>query len=113
VSSNLARVVMRSEAAPTILQLAAHTDSQNATSFNLKVSLKSVSWGMLLVRVDSAARNQYATLYQWQVWAYSSCSGIAMETVMNAYGRHLIASDVLQVEQNLGVLGCAAWSLAR
>jgi hypothetical protein len=57
----------------------------------------------LLVRVDSAAHNQYHTDYQWQVWAYSSCSGIAMEMVMNAYGRHLIAADVLEVEDKLGV----------
>ncbi len=56
-----------------------------------------------LVRVDSAARNQYYTDYQWQVWSYSSCSGIAMEEVMNAYGKHLIAADVLQVELQLGV----------
>lgn len=58
---------------------------------------------MRLVRVDSAARNQYYSDYQWQVWSYSSCSGIAMEMVMNAYGRNLIAADVLQVELNLGV----------
>jgi hypothetical protein len=56
-----------------------------------------------IVRVDSAAQNQYATLYQYQVWSYSSCSGISLEEVMNAYGRHYIASDVLQVEQNMGV----------
>jgi hypothetical protein len=56
-----------------------------------------------LVRVDSGAVNQYATAYEHDVWEYSSCSGIAMEMVMNAYGRHLIASDVLQVELNLGV----------
>ena len=56
-----------------------------------------------LVRVDSAARNQYYNDYQWQVWSYSSCSGIAMEMVMDAYGRHLIAADVLQEELNLGV----------
>ena len=56
-----------------------------------------------LVRVDSSARNQYYTPYQWQVWSYSSCSGIAMEMVMNAYGRHLIAADVLQEELNMGV----------
>ena len=58
---------------------------------------------MRLVRVDSAVRNQYYSDYQWQVWSYSSCSGIAMEMVMNAYGRNLIAADVLQVELNLGV----------
>src|SRR6266480_5991652 len=56
-----------------------------------------------LVRIDSALRNQYYTDYQWQVWSYASCSGISMEEVMNAYGRHLIAADVLQVELNMGV----------
>lgn len=56
-----------------------------------------------IVRVDSAAQNQYATLYQYQVWSYSSCSGISLEEVMNSYGHHFIASDVLQVEQNMGV----------
>jgi hypothetical protein len=56
-----------------------------------------------LLRVDSAARNQYFTDFQWQVWSYSSCSGISLEEVMNSYGRHYIAADVLQLEQNLGV----------
>jgi ABC-type bacteriocin/lantibiotic exporter with double-glycine peptidase domain len=56
-----------------------------------------------VVRIDSGAANQYATTYEHDVWEYSSCSGIAMEMVMNAYGRHLIASDVLQEELNLGV----------
>ncbi len=56
-----------------------------------------------LVRIDSASRTQYRTDYQWQVWSYSSCSGIAMTMVMNSYGRHLIAGDVLQEELNLGV----------
>src|SRR5438132_4331238 len=56
-----------------------------------------------IIRVDSAVRSQYYSDYQWRVWSYASCSGIAMEEVMNAYGRHLIAADVLQVEANLGV----------
>ena len=56
-----------------------------------------------LVRVDSAAQNQYYSDYQWHVWSYSSCSGISLEMVMNAYGRHYIAADVLQAEQNMGV----------
>src|SRR5260370_41076253 len=59
----------------------------------------------LLVRLDSGAREQYYTEYQWKVWAYSSCSGFAMTEVMNAYGHHFIAADVLQVELNLGVWG--------
>jgi hypothetical protein len=56
-----------------------------------------------IVRIDSAARNQYYTDYQWQVWGYSSCSGIAMEEVLNSYGMHVIAADVLQTELNMGV----------
>ncbi|HYB02775.1 MAG TPA: hypothetical protein VED37_21285 [Ktedonobacteraceae bacterium] len=56
-----------------------------------------------IIRIDSALRSQYYTAYQWNVWSWSSCSGISMEEVMNAYGRHLIAADVLQEEQNLGV----------
>ena len=56
-----------------------------------------------LQRINSAQRDQYYSDYQWQVWSYSSCSGIAMEMVMNAYGRHLIAADVLQKELALGV----------
>src|SRR5258708_20164915 len=57
----------------------------------------------LLVRVDSAARDQYHNDYQWGVWAYSSCSGIAMEMVMNAYGRHFVAADGLEEEEKVGV----------
>jgi hypothetical protein len=60
-----------------------------------------------IVRVNSADRNQYYNAYQWSVWGYSSCSGIAMEEVMNAYGRHYIASDVLTVELDMGV-----WSVS-
>jgi len=74
---------------PQTLQLGTHTAPLSPSS--------------LLVRVDSALRNEYHTDYQWQVWAYSSCSGIAMEMVMNAYGRHLIAADVMEVEDRLGV----------
>ncbi len=61
---------------------------------------------MRLVRIDSAARDQYYTVYQWQVWSYSSCSGMAMAMVMDSYGRHFIAADVLQRELDLGV-----WSI--
>ena len=71
-----------------------------------------ITASMRLVRVDSADRNQYYSDYQWQVWSYSSCSGIAMEMVMNAYGRNLIAADVLQVELNLGVWNAYAGLLS-
>ncbi|MBO0779211.1 MAG: hypothetical protein J2P37_10330 [Ktedonobacteraceae bacterium] len=56
-----------------------------------------------LVRGDSTDRRQYHTDYQYQVWSWSSCSGFAMAEVMNSYGLHLIAADVLQRELDLGV----------
>lgn len=56
-----------------------------------------------IVRIDSAARDQYYTDEQYQLWSYSSCSGISLVEVMNAYGRHYIASDSLQVEANMGI----------
>ena len=56
-----------------------------------------------IVRVNSADRNQYSTQSQYQVWSWSSCSGISLEEVMNSYGRHYIASGVLQVELNMGI----------
>lgn len=56
-----------------------------------------------IVRINSADRVQYTTTYEYQVWSWSSCSGISLEEVMNAYGRHYIASDVLQVEQRMGI----------
>ncbi|GCE46446.1 C39 family peptidase [Thermosporothrix hazakensis] len=56
-----------------------------------------------VVRVDSADPSQYYNSYQLNTWSYSSCSGISMQMVMNAYGKNLKAADVLQVELDLGV----------
>ena len=56
-----------------------------------------------IVRVNSAERAQYATSYEYQTWSWSSCSGISLEEVMNAYGRRYMASDILQVEQRMGI----------
>lgn len=83
-----------------LLNLAQHTSAFDLSTSSLPLDGSASS---RIVRVDSAARGQYYTDYQWHVWSYSSCSGISMEEVMNAYGRHLIAADVLQVESNLGV----------
>ena len=83
--------------------------SFNVTSYFQSSDIKAVAHplpftaSVRIVRVDSAVRDQYFTDYQWQVWSYASCSGISLEEVMNAYGRHFIAAYVLQVEQNLGV----------
>lgn len=56
-----------------------------------------------ILRVNSAVRDQYYSNYQYQVWSYSSCSGISLEEVMNSYGRHYTAADVLQEEQSMGI----------
>ena len=83
-----------------LLNFRQHTSAFDLSTASLPVNGTASS---RIVRVDSGDRRQYYTDYQWRVWAYSSCSGISMEEVMNAYGRHLIAADVLQVEANLGV----------
>jgi hypothetical protein len=79
--------------------------SQHLASFDINTALPPIPFSATanVVRVDSAARNQYYSDYQWQVWSYSSCSGISMEMVINAYGNHYIAADFLQKEADLGV----------
>ncbi len=84
--------------------------SQHLASFDINTALPPIPFSASanVVRVDSAARNQYYSDYQWQVWSYSSCSGISMEMVINAYGNHYIAADFLQKEADLGV-----WNVAQ
>jgi hypothetical protein len=79
--------------------------SQHLASFDINTSLPPIPFSATanVVRVDSAARNQYYSDYQWQVWSYSSCSGISMEMVINAYGHNYVAADFLQKEAALGV----------
>ena len=78
--------------------------AQHTSAFDLSTtSILDGTASSRIIRVDSADRGQYYSDYQWHVWSYSSCSGISMEEVMDAYGRHLIAADVLQVESDLGV----------
>ena len=79
--------------------------SLQTSGFDLQTNVQSTSFtaSTRIVRVDSAQRDQYYNDYQYQTWSYSSCSGISLEEVMNAYGHHYIAADVLQVEQNMGV----------
>jgi hypothetical protein len=74
-----------------------------ATGIRFVPHLVPLTPSQLIVRGDSAARDQYNSDYEWQFWSYSSCSGFAMAEVMDAYGRHLIAADVLEEEQRLGV----------
>jgi len=79
--------------------------TQHTSAFDLSTSTLPLDGtaSSRIQRVDSADRRQYYSAYQLGVWSYSSCSGISMEEVMDAYGRHLIAADVLQVESDLGV----------
>ena len=87
----------------TFLSVTQASDYQTAAQAQAQGPNASLTASQRIVRVDSASAAQYYNSYQLNVWSWSSCSGIAMEEVMNAYGKHLIASDVLQVEQNLGV----------
>lgn len=80
-----------------LLNIKQHTSAYDLSTSSLGTASSRI------IRVDSADRGQYYSDYQWRVWSYASCSGIAMEEVMNAYGRHFIAVDILQVEANLGV----------
>ena len=83
-----------------LLNFTQHTSAFDLSTSNLPLDGTASS---RIIRIDSALRGQYYTDYQWNVWSWSSCSGISMEEVMDAYGRHLIAADVLQEELNLGV----------
>src|SRR5215469_12593446 len=62
--------------------------TQHTSAFDLSTTSQPLNGtaSSRIVRVDSGDRRQYYTDYQWRVWAYSSCSGISMEEVMNAYG---------------------------
>ena len=79
--------------------------SQHLASFDINTALPPIPFSATanVVRIDSADRGQYYSDYEWQVWSYSSCSGISMEMVINAYGHHYIAADFLQKEADLGV----------
>jgi len=79
--------------------------TQHTSAFDLSTSTIPLvgTASSRIIRVDSADPRQYYSNYQLDVWSYSSCSGISMEEVMDAYGRHLIAADVLQEELDLGV----------
>jgi len=80
---------------------------QQATGIHFVPHLVPLTPSQLVTRGDSAARDQYNSDYEWKVWSYSSCSGFAMAEVMDAYGRHLKAADVLEVEARLGM-----WSVS-
>lgn len=79
------------------------TQDSYSASVNLDAHPLNFTASQRIVRVNSADHDQYYNDYQWQVWSFSSCSGISLEEVMNAYGRHYIAADILQVELNMGV----------
>src|SRR5579864_8176874 len=52
--------------------------SQQQAGFDINTTLPPIPFSASahVVRIDSGARDQYYTDYQWRVWAYSSCSGI-------------------------------------
>jgi hypothetical protein len=85
-----------------------HNTLSNISGVNISTAAQvSKTASDAIVRVDSADRSQYNNVTEYQVWSYSSCSGISMEEVMDAYGSHYNAGDVLEYEYKIGV-----WSIS-
>ncbi len=55
-----------------------------------------------LVRISQLDADEYASQYDYNIWAYSTCSSAALTEVFNAYGHHYRIADVLQIENRLG-----------
>lgn len=55
-----------------------------------------------LARVYQLDPNQYASMQDYNKWAYSACSAAAMTEVINSYGHSYHIKDILSVEARLG-----------
>jgi Peptidase_C39 like family len=67
--------------------------SKNIPQFNATQSL---------VRLSQLDPTQYASIQEFNTWAYSACSSAALTEVLNAYGNHFRVTDVLKVETRIG-----------
>jgi predicted double-glycine peptidase len=55
-----------------------------------------------LVRIGQLDPGQYASIQEYHIWAYSTCSAAAMTEVANYYGGNYRITDILAVESSLG-----------
>jgi hypothetical protein len=55
-----------------------------------------------LVRLGQLDPGQYASVQEYHIWAYSTCSAAAMTEVANYYGGNYRITDILAVEYRIG-----------
>jgi ABC-type bacteriocin/lantibiotic exporter with double-glycine peptidase domain len=58
--------------------------------------------GHHLVRIGQLDPGQYASVRQYQIWAYSTCSTAAMTEIANYYGGNYRIADLLAVQARIG-----------
>src|SRR5258708_17178067 len=67
--------------------------SQHAPQYNASKNL---------VRLGQVDPGQYNSTQEYNLWAYSACSTVALTEVINAYGHHYRITDILKVEAQIG-----------
>ncbi len=72
-----------------------------AVGLSLLTPQGSATHASRLVRLNQLDQQQYRDSQEYSIWAYSTCSTTAMTEVMNAYGRALRITDVLQAERDV------------
>jgi len=80
------------------LSQASTTDVQTAAHMNASQQI---------VRISQLDPVQYSSSQEYNTWAYSACSAVAMTEVFNAYGHHFRIADVLKVEAQIGEISPA------
>jgi hypothetical protein len=58
--------------------------------------------GWHLVRIGQLDPGQYASLQEYRIWAYSTCSTAAMTEIANYYGDSYRITDILAVQARIG-----------
>lgn len=74
-----------------------------ASELNLEAQqAPAINASKALVRISQLDESEYASLDEYDTWAYSACSTASMTEVFNAYGHHYRITDVLKVESTIG-----------
>jgi hypothetical protein len=58
--------------------------------------------GRHLVRIGQLDPGQYASVHEYRIWAYSTCSTAAMTELANYYGGTYRITDILAVQARIG-----------
>lgn len=76
--------------------------SFNASNLSTAAHSTELNASQQLVRLSQLDPAQYASLEEYNTWAYSACSAASMTEVFNAYGHHYRVTDILKVEAQIG-----------